>query len=139
MENEQPQKDEPPQEKPKPFFSRWAALIIGFASAALLSMSTEMLQSFVEVMGEASRSQVAQAGFFFTIASLIHSGRMKKEIRANFEALTISIDRVSLALREDLRNHDHKLSDHGEKLDNLTNRVDKLEIKTVITRPQVTQ
>lgn len=126
MENETPPKE------PNKNIGHFGSLLIGAGVTALLSMSTELLSSMVHMLGEAAQSQVAQAGFFFTIASLIHSGRMKKEIRANFEGLNNAIDRVSFALREDLQKH-------GERLDKLSDRVDKLETKTITTRPEITQ
>jgi hypothetical protein len=103
-----------------------ASLGVGLTSGAVL-ISPEGVQTIVNSLSAASQSQIAQAGFFFTLAALIHSGRMKKEIRLNFEGLTVAIDRVSSALRDDLRKHGERLDTHGKHLDNLTGRVDNLE------------
>jgi len=97
-----------------------ASLAIGFTSASALFMSPDLLKTVTDMFGVLSESQMAQFGLFFTMASFIHSGRVKKEIRSNFEGLTHAIEKVSAALREDLKQH-------GDRLDNLYGRVDRLE------------
>ena len=73
-----------------------------------------------KIFSETAQNQIAQAGFFFTLAAYIHSGRVKKEIKSNFEALTTAINQVAEAFREDLKKH-------SERLDNLASRVEVLE------------
>ena len=116
------------------------SLVLGFGSATAILMSAETTKAIVDMLGTVSQSQVAQGGFFFTLASLIHSARVKKEIRANFEGLTMSIDKLSSALRDDLKSQSDKLDSHENKLDLLTSRVDKLEKnKTTSLTPQLNQ
>lgn len=76
----------------------------------------------VGVMSQAAQSQIAQAGFFFTLAAWIHSGRVKKEIKLNFTTLTEAINNIAKTLREDLEKH-------GKRLDSLEGRVQTLEKK----------
>lgn len=75
------------------------------------------------IFGEAASNQIAQAGFFFTVAAWLHSGRVKKEIKENFSSLTQAINDVASAFREDLKAH-------SEQLKNLSSRVQSLEEKT---------
>lgn len=97
----------------------FSSLFVGIASGAAM-VSPETAEHVIKSLSDASQSQIAQAGFFFTLAAIIHSGRMKKEIRSNFEALAVSIDKVAAAFRDDLKSH-------GERLDNLAVRVASLE------------
>lgn len=94
--------------------------LVGFGTGVA---SPENADAVVKLLSETAQSQLAQAGFFFTIAAWLHSGRVKKEIRENFSALTQAIDNVANAFREDL-----KLQ--GARLDNLASRVSSLENKT---------
>jgi hypothetical protein len=108
----------------RPVFLKYAlflavAVVAGTAFGLSPSPDPEALKSF---FSEASQSQIAQAGFFFTMAAWLHAGQVKKEIRKNFEALTTSIDKVADAFREDLKAQ-------GERLDNLALRVHNLEEK----------
>ena len=73
-----------------------------------------------KLFGETMSNQITQLGICFTIAAWLHSGRVKKEIRANFSALTTAINNVAESLKEDLKAH-------SDKIDNLTTRVQKLE------------
>ncbi len=76
--------------------------------------------TIMQIMSDTANSKIAQAGFFFTIAAWLHSGRVKKEIKLNFVALTEAINNVANSFREDL-------AKHGERLDNLAGRVEHLE------------
>lgn len=78
----------------------------------------------LKLFSEAAQSQIAQTGFFFTVAAWLHAGRVKKEIRENFASLTLAIDKVADAFREDLKVQ-------GARLDNLALRVTSLEEKTI--------
>lgn len=93
---------------------------IGFTSigAVLLSLSPESLMHYFSSVTE---NKIAQAGFFFTMAAWIHAGRVKKEIAAQFSVVTDAINNVAQALRSDL-------AAHGQRLDNVTIRVESLEI-----------
>lgn len=82
-----------------------------------LGVDSDTIRSF---LGEAASNQITQAGFFFTLAAWLHSGRVKKEIKLNFIDLTSAINNVAESLREDLKNH-------SNRLDNLTNRVKNVE------------
>lgn len=84
-------------------------------------MGPEETETLLNFLSEASRNQITQAGFFFTMAAWLHSGRVKKEIKENFKGLTDSIDNVAKAFKEDLKAH-------SERLDNLSRRVHSLEI-----------
>jgi len=92
-----------------------SGLTAGFATEA--GPDPETLKSF---LSETAQSQIAQAGFFFTIAAWLHAGRVKKEIKSNFETLTTAINKVADAFREDLKVQ-------REMLDNLKTRVQTLE------------
>jgi len=112
------------------FTNKFLALgaLVGTTVVALVS--PDLLESLIKNLSEVGQTQFARDCFIFSLAAMIHAGRMKKEIRANFESLTISIDKVSAAFREDLSAHRERLDTHGEKLDNLSNRVSSLESKT---------
>jgi len=72
------------------------------------------------LFSDTASNQIAQAGFFFSVAAWLHSGRVKKEIRVNFVALTMAINQVADAFKEDLKRH-------GDRIDNLSFRVQTLE------------
>ncbi len=50
------------------------------------------------ILGSALQAQVTQFGFAFSLAAWIHSGRVKKEIRSQFEGLTGAITSMGTAL-----------------------------------------
>lgn len=93
----------------------------GFAAGILTGFSDFNPEPLVAFLSESAQSQIAQAGFFFTIAAWLHSGRVKKEIKSNFDSLTNAINKVADAFREDLKRH-------GDRLDNLDSRVQILEV-----------
>ena len=100
------------------------ALSAVFGGAAATGFGLEVDSELIKtVFGEAANSQIAQAGFFFTVAAWLHSGRVKREIKDNFQLLTLAINNVAESFREDLKKH-------GERLDNLSSRVESLETKT---------
>ncbi len=72
-------------------------------------------------------SQIAQAGFFFTLAAWIHSSRVKKEIKACFEPMTAAVNGVRDALKLDLESQSRRISGIEIGVVNLTSRVDSLE------------
>lgn len=77
----------------------------------------------MHLLSEAAANQIAQAGFFFTLAAWLHSGRVKKEIKLNFIALTDAINNVAVTLREDLNKHTKVLEDHGLRIKNIEDKV----------------
>lgn len=98
--------------------------IISISALTGFSVSPDLTQEQIKLFfGEAASNQIAQAGFFFTIAAWLHSGRVKKEIKENFSSLTKAINDVASAFREDLKAH-------SEQLKNLSSRVQSLEEKT---------
>jgi len=82
----------------------------------LWGVDPELVKHF---LSETAQSQIAQAGFFFTMAAWLHAGRVKKEIGRNFEALTAALNSMATALRKDLDGHREILANHGTRLDNL--------------------
>jgi len=72
-----------------------------------------MIGSFVSAT---ANSQIAQAGFFFTLAAFIHSGRVRKEIASNFQGLTAAITQLGNNLTDQLKLH-------AERLDKLEKKV----------------
>jgi hypothetical protein len=80
----------------------WLAATVGSGIMALLNPDT--VESFIKQFGDASQNQFAKNIFIFSLAAVIHSGRMKKEIRSNFQMLTDAIERATAALRKDLSN-----------------------------------
>ena len=102
----------------------------GGVFAALSTMAFEFFQNpenVTRTFGAVANSQIAQAGFFFTVAAWLHAGRVKKEISSNFAHLTKAIDNVSLAFREDLARHSEKLEKNALELANLSSRVQNVE------------
>lgn len=98
--------------------------ILGLTAGFIHGVSPETAEPVLKLFSETAQNQIAQAGFFFTVAAWLHSGRVKKEIRENFAALTVAIDKVAEAFREDLKAQ-------GARLDNLTTRVTSLETATI--------
>ena len=111
---------------------------IGFASGGTLLASPESVHSVIGFLSEAMQSRIAQYGVCFAIASFIHSGRVKKEIKNNMvaftAAMTTAIDGVSHALREDLKKQTDTLKGVSDKVDNVSKRVEVLEGKQ---QPQI--
>jgi hypothetical protein len=103
------------------------SLALTLISAGAYAFSPESIEAIVSHLSDSSKNEFTKSLFIFSLAALIHSGRMKKEIRANFEMLVTSIDNVSTALKEDLAKQSKILSSHGDRLDGLTNRVGQLE------------
>lgn len=107
----------------------FTSFITGWVVAAVamylgINLSHEQVSTF---MSEGANNQIVQAGFFFTIASWIHSGRVKKEIKNSFNSLTEAINNVASSLREDLKKHSEKIDNHTEVIHTLDSRVTSLE------------
>lgn len=84
--------------------------------ALLMSMNPVML---TEYLNEAAASKVAQFGFLFTLAAWLHSGRVKKEIKTQFEIITDAINNVAMALRQDLAAQTKRLDSLEDRLENI--------------------
>lgn len=110
------------------FLRRLAAIGAIVGASVVMIMSPDLIESLVKHLSDASQNKFTQDCFIFSLAAAIHSGRMKKEIRASFESLSLSIDKVAEAFRADLEVH-------GKKLDNLAERVTSLE-GSKTTQPQ---
>ncbi len=75
--------------------------------------------SISNILSQASQNELVRYGFFFALAAWIHAGRVKKEIKLNFVALTSAIQELGGALRADLESHRKILAEHGQRLDTL--------------------
>jgi hypothetical protein len=73
-------------------------------------------QTIRAFLGDAIESDVAQFMLAFTIAAFIHSSRVKKEIRANFDRLADAIKDLSSALRQDLASHSDRIAKVEERM-----------------------
>lgn len=89
-------------------------------------LDLEIIKSF---LGEKISAEVAQWGIALIIASFIHSGRVKKEIRSQFEHLTGAIRELGSALRQDLNNHSDRIGAVEKNMSQLSERVESLESK----------
>lgn len=74
-------------------------------------MDTDTILSF---LGEASRNQVVHSGFFFTLAALLHAKQVRKEIATQFSTISLALNNVADALKQDLVKHSERL-DRVEK------------------------
>lgn len=83
----------------------------------------------VQHMSVIAQSQIAQAGFFFTLAAWLHAGRVKKEIKDSFSTLITAMTDLGDALRKELKIHADQLADHAIKLDKLGSAVSELSSK----------
>ena len=102
----------------------WFLLGITALGADVVPIDSEIIKT---LFGEAASNQIAQAGFFFLIASWIHSGRVKKEIKLNFAGLTEAINNVADSLKKDLKSHSEILGKQAGSIDNLSLRVQYIE------------
>lgn len=107
------------------FFTAFAWGIGVLAVAFGIEIERESVTKF---FSDAASNEITQAGFFFSVAAWIHAGRVKKEIKSNFEGLTLAINNVAQSFRDDLRIH-------GARLDNLSDRVGMLEGTTKNQEP----
>jgi hypothetical protein len=92
--------------------------------------------AFVQRVTEVAQNQIAQAGFFFTFAAIIHSRAVKKEISAQFSILTTAINGVATALRQDLAGQSNRvdkvesgITELGAEFKQAVSRIDALEKK----------
>ena len=80
------------------------------------------IESAKHFLSEAMQSELTKTLFIFTVASWVHSSRVRKEIRENFASLTDAINSVAEAFKKDLEKQ-------REITDNLSSRVKDLEDK----------
>ena len=89
-------------------------------------LDLDILKNF---LGEAISSQVAQWTLGLAIASIIHSGRVKKEIKLQFAQLTDAIRELGSALRQDLNAHSDRIGAVEKSVSQLSERIDGIENK----------
>lgn len=89
-------------------------------------LDLDMLRGF---LSDALHAQVTQWTLALAIASAIHSGRVKKEIRAQFAQLTDAIRDLGAALRQDLNVHSDRIGAVEKNMSQLSDRVESLESK----------
>ena len=80
------------------------------------------IESAKHFLSDAMQSELTKTLFIFTVASWVHSSRVRKEIRENFASLTSAINAVAEAFKKDLEKQ-------REITDNLSSRVKDLEDK----------
>lgn len=89
-------------------------------------MDPEVLKTFI---GEKMSSQLVRDMATFGLAALIHSSRVKKEIRAQFSHLTEAINSLGQALRQDLKSHSERIEKVEKGQNELRDRVNKMEYR----------
>jgi hypothetical protein len=103
--------------------------IIGILTAgSTLALSPETAEFVTKYLSDAGQNQFTRDLIIFSLAAAIHSGRMKKEIRTNFETLVVAIDKVSTTLREDLKKHRDKLDGLEVQVTAQGVEIDKLKL-----------
>lgn len=100
------------------------AMVVGGGAGVLYGINPE---TFAHNLSQISQNQIAQTGFFFTVAAFIHAGRVKAEIRGAFASLTSSIDNLGNTLSKQLSEHSEKLEVHEKALASLSSQVSKLQ------------
>lgn len=83
-----------------------------------------------DLLSEAFSHQITQFSIAFSIAAWIHSGRVKKEIRNQFENIVGSIDNVASALKQDLAAQGARIISVENGLNQISMRVDAIEKQT---------
>ena len=73
-------------------------------------------QGFIELVSSTLSKDVTQFGIAFTLAALIHAGRVKKEIRMNFSGLKDVMKDFVSALRQDLEIQAKRISNLEEEV-----------------------
>lgn len=89
------------------------------------------LDQILSAIAPAIQSEATKFGIAFVFAAWIHSGRVKKEIKASFSGLSQAIIDLGTALREDLKNHSDRIAKIEEGLDDIKERVNTMEGKHV--------
>ncbi len=86
-------------------------------------------ESIIAMFGEALNHQVTQFGIAFTMAAWIHSGRVKKEIKAQGVILVASIDGLALALRTEISQQNDRITEHAKRIDGLSEKLEQLGLR----------
>jgi hypothetical protein len=93
----------------------------------------ETLQTF---LGEAISSQVAQFGIAFSLAALIHAGRVKKEIASQAAGIRIAFNNLADALKGDLKVQSERLGKVEDGVSELKDQVHKIDARvSAIEKP----
>lgn len=85
------------------------------------------IDSLITLASPVFQAQVTQFGIAFAAAAWIHSGRVKKEIKASFAGLSLAISELGETLKEDIRNHSDRIAKVEDGVQNISQRVNKLE------------
>lgn len=83
--------------------------------------------SVIEYFSSSLNHQLTQWTIALFIASWLHSGRVKKEIKFQMESLVKVIDNLGLALREDLKIQSLRIEKVEKSLENMDGRVKHIE------------
>ena len=93
----------------------------------------DLIQLAQDILGPIVSHQATQFGFAFGLAAMLHARQVRKEIAIQMGGLSnnvsSSIDEVTKVLREDLGKQSERLKNVESGVQNLNNRVEKLETK----------
>lgn len=89
-------------------------------------LDVEIVKSF---LGDALGAQVTQWTLGLAIASFIHAGRVKKEIKAQVGQLTGAIQELGVALRQDLSSQSERIGYVEKSVSQLSTRIETVERK----------
>ncbi len=73
------------------------------------------------LLNAALASQVTQFGIAFSIAAFIHAGRMKKEIAFQMSNISLAVNNLATALRQDLASQAERLAEVEVRVNNIEN------------------
>lgn len=80
-------------------------------SFAIGLVTPELLLS---VLSQVFHNQIAQAGFFFTLAAWIHGKQVRNEIKAQLSPIAKALEELGVNIKNDMDKHNERL----EKLEN---------------------
>lgn len=86
-------------------------------------------EHLVELFGSAVSHDATKFGLAFSLAAWIHSGRVRKEIKALGAGIVESVDKVAFALKQDLKVQVERMDRIENGIGQLTTRVTTLETK----------
>jgi hypothetical protein len=84
-------------------------------------------QTVIEYFSSSLNHQITQWTIALFVASWLHSGRVKKEIKLQMSNLVNVIDGLGLALREDLKIQSQRIEKVEKSLENMDGRVKHIE------------
>jgi len=67
-------------------------------------------EQLLAVLGDATNSQLMKNSFLFALAAIIHSGRVKKEIREQMTLLTDAIRDEARSVRKIVESHANEIA-----------------------------